>query len=105
MRTYSHPVLAALSFLQDSCSPEGAVGSYAGRFQSADDAVDVLRRHSGKDFGPDIARWRDWFRHNRWAIEPIDLIESEEHAAVPPSHMKRVDQSITDTWLESDPRG
>jgi hypothetical protein len=103
MRTYSHPVLAALRFLQECGLPESTDGLKPAPFQSIDEAVAVLQRHSGKDFGPDIASWREWFRRNRRSMEPIDLIESAEPAAPPPPHAppKPVDQSITDTWVQS----
>ena len=34
---------------------------------SVADAVDILRRMTGQDFGEDASAWGAWLRANRWA--------------------------------------
>jgi hypothetical protein len=103
MRTYSHPVLAALRYLQHCRTPETAIGTRPAEFAGEDQALAVLRRYSGKDFGADLLGWREWYRHNRWAFDPVEASESTE-PRTPKLPLKPVDQSITDTWIESDRR-
>jgi hypothetical protein len=62
-----HPISLARRYLKGRRTMRGA--PYFGNplFGSDAEAVAVLRRCTGQDFGTDAKKWSDWLRKNRWA--------------------------------------
>jgi len=67
-----NPISCALRYVQDCQTGLGKPNPEQGSFQSVEDALEVLRQYSGKDFGLDAVRWRDWYRNNRWVFSRFD---------------------------------
>ena len=65
-----HPISLALRYLKGQRTTRAA--PYYGRplFDGVDEAVAVLRRATGQDFGTDAARWGQWLRQNRRVYRP-----------------------------------
>jgi hypothetical protein len=61
-----HPISLALRFLKGHRTTRTA--PYYGRplFASDDEAVAVLRRFTGRDFGTNAIAWGNWLGRNRW---------------------------------------
>ena len=67
-----NPISRALRYLQDYQIGLAKPMPKQASFQSIDQALEVLRHYSGKDFGLDAARWREWYRNNRWVFSRFD---------------------------------
>jgi len=55
-----HPISLALQYLKGRRSLHGKV-----IYTSEAEAVAVLRKLTGQDFGTDAKRWGEWLRRNR----------------------------------------
>jgi hypothetical protein len=58
-----HPISLALRFLKGQRTLRGRLLF----FQSDREAVELLRKATGQDFGTDAIRWGEWLSRNRWA--------------------------------------
>ena len=67
-----NPISCALRYVQDCQIGLAGPNPERTSFQSVDEALEVLRQYSGKDFGLDAARWREWYRNNRWVFSRFD---------------------------------
>jgi hypothetical protein len=65
LRVRIHPISLALRYLKGQrtmrCAP------FRGRetFENDDEAIAILRKLTGQDFGTDAAKWGKWLRHHR----------------------------------------
>ena len=71
-----NPISSALRYVQDCQLGLDTPNPKPGSFQSLEEALEVLRYYSGKDFGIDAARWREWYRNNRWVFSRFDQAHS-----------------------------
>jgi hypothetical protein len=62
-----HPLSLALRYLKGQRRFRGAPYYGAAPFDNEAEAVHVLRKFTGQDFGTDTKRWGAWLRKNRWA--------------------------------------
>jgi hypothetical protein len=61
-----HPISLALHYLKGRRTRRGAPFYGRPTFDSEADAVHLLRKCTGQDFGTDATRWGEWLRKNRW---------------------------------------
>lgn len=67
-----HLLSLALRFLKGERTIHGRVV-----FETEKEAVEVLRKGTGQDFGTDAEKWGAWLRQNRKVYSRIESLPSE----------------------------